>query len=332
MANPEHVEVVRRGAEAIRKWREENPVVRFELNDANLSGTRLCRANLSGANLNRSDFRGADLRGASLSMAYLHGADLRGADLSEANLSGANLVEANLTGTELSNTAFDNSKIQWAIFGYVDLSTARSLNTAVHDGPSIIGIETLFKSKGEIPEAFLRGCGVPDALIAYLPSLVGSKDAIQFYSCFISYSHKDEEFAKRLHSRMRDEHLRVWFAPEDIKGGRKLHEQIEQAIRGYDKLLLVLSETSMQSEWVATEIYHARQREIKEQRQVLFPIRLVPFETIREWQCFDTDTGRDMAREIREYFIPDFTAWKDHDRFEVEFKKLLEDLKAGSRK
>src|SRR5208283_3308279 len=74
--------------------------------------------------------------------------------------------------------------------------------------PSTIGIDTLYKSRGKIPEAFLRGCGVPDALIGYLPSLLGAAEAIQFYSCFISYSHNDEEFAKRLHSRMRDEHLR----------------------------------------------------------------------------------------------------------------------------
>jgi len=28
--------------------------------------------------------------------------------------------------------------------------------------------------------------------------------------------------------------------------------------------------------------------------------------------CFDADTGKDSAREIREYFIPDFSNWKNH--------------------
>jgi hypothetical protein len=213
------------------------------------------------------------------------------------------------------------------MFCDLDLSEVRGLESILHLGPSSIGIDTLYKSKGKIPEVFLRGCGVPDALIAYLPSLLGSEG---FYSCFISYSHKDEEFAKRLYSRMRDEHLRVWYAPEDMKSGRKIHEQVEHAICVHDKLLLVLSETSMQSEWVATEIYHARQREVKEKRQVLFPIRLVPFETIQEWKCFDADMGKDMAREIREYFVPDFSDWKDHDCFEAVFKRLLVDLKADA--
>ena len=115
---------------------------------------------------------------------------------------------------------------------------------------------------------------------------------------------------------MRDEHLRVWFAPEEMKAGQKIHEQIDQAIRVYDKLLLIISNSSMKSEWGETEMYHTRQREKEQQRRMLFPIRLVDFDSVKEWKCMDADTGRDMAREIREYFIPDFSNWKDHDAFD----------------
>ena len=85
----------------------------------------------------------------------------------------------------------------------------------------------------------------------------------------------------------------------------------------------------MGSEWVATEIRRTRQAERQENRRKLFPIRLVDFEAIRDWQCFDADIGKDSAVEIREYFIPDFTNWKDHDSFEAAYARLLEDLKAG---
>ena len=122
--------------------------------------------------------------------------------------------------------------------------------------------------------------------------------------------------------------MRVWFAPEDVQGGKKLHEQIDEAIRVYDKLLLVLSAESMNSEWVRTEIRKARKAEIKEGKRKLFPIRLVDFKTIREWECFDADSGKDLGVEIREYFIPDFSNWKDHDSFEAAFARLLKDLKA----
>ena len=45
------------------------------------------------------------------------------------------------------------------------------------------------------------------------------------------------------------------------------------------------------------------------------PIRLVDFEKLRDWENFDADTGKDSAREIREYFIPDFSNWKNHDSY-----------------
>lgn len=85
----------------------------------------------------------------------------------------------------------------------------------------------------------------------------------------------------------------------------------------------------MNSEWVKTEIAHARQKELNEGRRVLFPISVVPFAKIRGWRCFDADTGKDSAREIREYFIPDFSNWKDHDSYQHAFQRLLTDLRAG---
>ena len=157
----------------------------------------------------------------------------------------------------------------WTVFGAVDLSVVKGLESVIHAGPSTIGIDTVYASQGRIPEVFLRGAGVPDEFITYMRSLVGRP--IEFYSCFISYSSKDQEFAERLHADLQARGVRCWFAPEDIQGGRKLHEQIEQAIRHYDKLLLVLSEHSMGSEWVKTEIYHARQDEMRSRRRKLFP-------------------------------------------------------------
>ena len=83
--------------------------------------------------------------------------------------------------------------------------------------------------------------------------------------------------------------MRVWFAPEDLKGGKKLHEQLFEAIQIHDRLLIVLSEHSVQSEWVLTEIRKARETEKKEKRRKLFPIRLCSFETLLDWTCFDAE-------------------------------------------
>ena len=130
---------------------------------------------------------------------------------------------------------------------------------------------------------------------------------IQYQSCFISYSSKDDEFARRFHERMRAAKLRVWFALEDMQGGKKFMEQIDQAIQVNNRLLLVLSEKCMSSEWGLTEIRRARKTELREKCQKLFPIRPCSLKKIKERTCFDSDTGKDLATEIREYHIPDFS-------------------------
>jgi hypothetical protein len=131
--------------------------------------------------------------------------------------------------------------------------------------------------------------------------------------------------------------VRVWFAPEDLKGGKKLHEQLFEAIQIHDRLLIVLSEHSIQSEWVMTEIRKARAVEKKEKRRKLFPIRLCDMATLQAWECFDADTGKDLAVEMREYFIPDFSNWKvladGHPAaFESAFARLKKDLEAENSK
>jgi len=344
MANDEHLAILKQGVEAWNRWRKEKTGIKPDLSGAtfcsidtssisngfviegdllgniNLDGTRLIFTDFFHANLYQASFKGADLSYARLVAATLIDADFRGANLFNTDLSEADLTNADMTGAYFGATTFGSN----------NLSEVKGLDNIHHYHPSTIGIDTIYKSKGQIPESFLRGCGVPDDFITFAHSLVTK--AIEFYSCFISYSTKDEEFAKRLHSRMRDNHLRVWFAPEDIKGGQKIHEQLERAIQVHDRLLIVLSESSMQSEWVMTEIRNARQAEIIENRRKLFPIRLVDFDAIRKWKCFDADTGKDLAVELREYFIPDFSNWKEHDSFEAGFTRLLNDLKAEESK
>ncbi|HJR07612.1 MAG TPA: toll/interleukin-1 receptor domain-containing protein [Pyrinomonadaceae bacterium] len=347
MADPEHLKILKQGAKVWNKWRSENEDVQpnlsiANLSDANLSGadlsnadligTNLTGTNLSDANLSDANFSYADLIGADFSYAEFIGADFSYADLIGANLSGTNLIGANLKGSTVNGADFTNSIMGYTTLASIDLSEAKGLETVKHHFPSTIGIDSLYKSQGKIPKPFLHGCGVPDDFIPFIPSHFGIRQAIQFYSCFISYSTKDEEFARRLHSRMRDEHLRVWFAPEDIKGGQKLHEQIEYAIQLHDRLLIVLSEDSMQSEWVITEIQKARQTEIEDKRRKLFPITIVNFDKVKSWNRFDADTGRDLAKEVREYYIPDFSNWKDHDAFEKAFERLLRDLKSDDKR
>lgn len=202
-----------------------------------------------------------------------------------------------------------------------DLSGTKGLESCRHLGPSSIGIDTFFRSNGAIPESFLRGCGVPDQFITYGRSLVSQ--AIEFYSCFISYSSRDQTFAERLHADLRAKNLRCWFAPEDLKIGDPFQERIEESIRLFDKVMIILSGAFVQSRWVEREVNAACEREDRENRTVRFPVRV---------DDAVMDATQPWAADIRRSrHIGDFRQWKEDDRYQKAFERLLLDLKATDR-
>jgi uncharacterized protein YjbI with pentapeptide repeats len=333
MANKKHLKILQQGATAWNDWRRGNPEVRPDLHGADLSGenygridlswTDLSGADLRGVNLREANLSAAHLRGIDLSRANLNGADLTLVDLGKAHLSGADLRGADLRGARLAGTSLIGLDIEGAWIGYttfsdIDLSEIKGLETVLHQGPSTVGIDTIYKSKGKIPEVFLRGCGVPDTMIAYTASLVGQP--IQYYSCFVSYSSQDQECAERLHADLQSKGVRCWFAPEDMKTGDKILDRIDREIRVYDKLLLIFSEHSIESDWVETEVQAALEKERRQKRTMLFPIRLddAVMETGEAW----------AAKVRRERHITDLRGWKNHDTYQKQFARLLRDLQA----
>ena len=318
MAKRAHLRILKQGVNSWNQWRAENPAMTPDLEGANLFDANLRGANLRGANLLAADFLMADLGGVDFAGADLTAANLSSADLRGADLRGAILHVTDLRGADLENSDFTDAEVGWTGFGDNDLSTVKGLETVRHLGPSSIGIDTIYKSKGNIPEAFLRGAGVPEDSITYMKSLVGK--AIDFYSCFISYSNKDDDFAQRLHADLQQQGVRCWFAPEDLKIGDKFRMRIDESIRIYDKLMVVLSENSIRSPWVEEEVEAALEKEQKQNKLVLFPIRLddAVMETDQAW----------AASLRRTRHIGDFRAWKDHDPCQKSFERLLRDLKA----
>lgn len=290
---------------------------------ASLQGATLVAADLVEANLARANLAFANLAQANLSRAILNGADLGGVILRQANLEAAHLIGANLRKADLTRAVLAGTDFSQAVFGSttlidLDLGEAEGLNSVLHDGPSMLGIDTLYRTKSGIPKAFLKGVGVPDGFILCINALVGKP--IDFYSCFISYSSKDHAFAERLHSDLQQRGVRCWFAPEDMKAGDTIRMRIDESIRLHDKLLLVLSENATGSAWVQTEIETALERERRHGRTVLFPIRL-------DDAVMEIETGWPaLIRRTRH--IGDFTRWKDHDAYQAAFERLLRNLKA----
>ena len=274
MANQEHLDILKQGVDAWNKWRKEYPEIWPALRESDLSKANLKKVDLSRAHLFRTNFSEADLRGANLQLAYplrakLKGADLTeaildsanfiGADLRGANLRGANLRFANLTGADLSETNLHGALLGWTVFGNVDLRSVKGLETVIHASPSQIDMLTLSRSQGNIPERFLKEAGASDTRIDFLYSLVNNP--IEYYYCFISYSSKDQDFAERLHADLQNKGVRCWFAPHDLKTGDRYRDRIDESIRLYDKLLLILSKNAVASTWVEEEVEKAMDKE-----------------------------------------------------------------------
>ena len=237
----------------------------------------------------------------------LRQADLRGASLTGVKFSGAFLGGATLEGAVLAET----------VFAGTNLAEAKGLETVEHGGPSTIDHRT-FEQSGDLPLAFLRGCGLPDDLIDFYTARYGK--AIQFYSCFISYSTKDQELADRLHADLQDNGVRCWLASEDLKTGDRMRPVIDRAIRVHNKVVLVLSEHSMASDWIETEVETALQRKREGHGTVLFPVRL-------DDAIENTDEA--WARQVWDTRnVGDFREWKDHDPYQEAFQRVLRDLRA----
>jgi uncharacterized protein YjbI with pentapeptide repeats len=220
MANPEHLAILKNGPEAWNEWRRTTRRT-VEPNNADLGGadlrkmklmrvefdyTSLEGANLDGADLRDAYFIGSDLNGASLRNSELvasrlyglsavqadfTGASLLSAQLGTVNFSDADFTHANFNHTILESCLVDRANFSEAVMSRavlcdIDFSHAQGLDICQHVGPSSLDYQTLQKSRG-LPLKFLRGCGVSETFINYLPSLQQSSP-IQFYSCFISHA------------------------------------------------------------------------------------------------------------------------------------------------
>ena len=346
MANSEHFAVLSQGREAWNQWRLKHgsrvDLSGVHLPGKDLRGTLLVNVDLGRADLRRAMLSGVDLKRSRLSEAILRNADLSGADLEQvrlrdaqlqraclvnANFKGAYLVGANLQGADLKGADFSLAQFGWTVLGDLDLRNVKGLETVYHAAPSTIGTDTVYQSKGRIPELFLRGCGVQDAFMTFARSLVG--DPIEFYSCFISYSHADKSFAVQLHDTLQNRGIRCWLDEKQLLPGHDIYDEVDRGVRLWDKVLLCCSQKSLTSWWVDLEIATAfeKEQQLTKQRgwkvQTIIPLNI-------DGYLFSEDWISGYRAEIRRRLAADFTGKdRDQNHFDTQIENLVRALRAG---
>ena len=191
MANPEHLEIFKQGAEVWNEWRDEHSDLIPDLSEANLVGQSYpdedgtvyhdiplgARANLTGydfsyANLKNACLSDALLNYGNLIFSNLSGAILDGVNLERAKMHDSNLRGANLEGANLYRASLYNADLSGAILTGANLARA-NLSRAILVGAYLVGallVETNLKNSN------LTNCAIY-GISAWKSKLDGARQA-----------------------------------------------------------------------------------------------------------------------------------------------------------
>jgi hypothetical protein len=97
-------------------------------------------------------------------------------------------------------------------------------------------------------------------------------------SIFLSHSHADKPFARKLADDLKSHGVRVWLDEAELQIGDSLIEKLEEAIDAVDYLGVVLSPSSVTSKWVKREVAIAFEHEIEGKRVKVLPLLIADCE------------------------------------------------------
>lgn len=294
---------------------------------ADFRGAKLSGADFSGANFSNANLCGANLENCILTNAILNHTNLGGSSLKGVNARRADFRAANLGWTSLDASVLDGAIFAGTSFCNVNLAEASLIDT-IHRAPSTVGTDTIQRTASNCPQselkqyeliAFLEGCGVHQFIIEYFKNCIVKRKS--YYSTFISYSHDDRLFARKLHNALQSNGVRCWY-DEEMKLGDPIQEMIQHAMRKQEKVLLCCSRASLNSSWVATELAWAVFEETIRSEHVLIPLDLDGY--LATW-------NGPLANTLKNLLTADCQHWHDDSVFQGIVQKIIFTLEKAAK-
>ena len=237
---------------------------------------------------------------ANLAMADLTGVDLRGAHLVRAVLDSAVLSEA---------------VVEMTLFAYCDLGRTIGLETVVHCGPSIIGLDTLARSRGLIPPEFLHRAGVERALIDVQDQLRLS--AHMEPRVLLVGSYQDAGLAGRFQADLRSSGIPCWSLEPDDESALLVNEDPLGRAIYYDCLVLVCSAHSLENPHTSRFFNLLASNGAAGVGQIILPVATDDL-------LYTRQDG--LCQALRKWNTLDLRGWEQEEVYRRGVEKLVESL------
>lgn len=145
---------------------------------------------------------------------------------------------------------------------------------------------------------------------------------------FISYSSLDKEFVSKLVTHLKMREIAVWYDDWEIDFGDSIVEKVFSGLSKSDALLIVLSNNSIKSRWVAEELNVSVMRRLSAQDIRIIPIKIddceVP-DSLNHIRYADfSDEFDEPLLHLVELLKPAVHLWEKLDGLYCEFSILIQ--------
>ena len=160
---------------------------------------------------------------------------------------------------------------------------------------------------------------------------------------FISYSHKDRLFAKKIADKLSENGVEVWIDIYDISVGANIAEKINNALKSVDYFIVILSKESTRSNSVGYELSAILMNEVTKKETIVIPLLIEDCEIPtslkdRLYIDFRNDFTSNFQRLLHSIYLSKKDSYKDNKQknnsvvktYEYEISSLQNEFRNGN--